>query len=192
MKTIKTTLTAVALFIITLSCQSAEVNDAKKVSTFAQETARIWKDQKEFALALIEQMPEEKMEYSPMDSIRTFSQLFKHISNTQLILETIFSQVELSTKFPEFGKAEAVALNKSELKTLVSTSYDVCIASFENMSDKELDTRYNFTFFPTGPFTKSYREVITAMSAHIIHHRAQATIYLRMNSIKPAQYQHYW
>ena len=74
----------------------------------------------------------------------------------------------------------------------VSNQYDEAISLFENMTDKELDEEYTFSFFPGEPPVKNYREVITAIGVHIVHHRGQATTYLRMNGIKPLQYQHYW
>ena len=183
---------AFLLLVSAVTSIASERESEGKSSKYAQETADNWRNQKAFALSLIDQMPESKLNYSPTDSIRTFAQLFKHIGTTRLVLETIFAQEDMVPKFPEFGKIESTPMTKAELKSFVSESYDQCIALFENMSDKELDQTYTFGFFPGGPVVKSYRAIITAIGVHVAHHRGQATIYLRMNGITPSPYQHYW
>lgn len=186
-----TFITSLLLASISCTAKSGE-DDVNKVSTFSIETAKIWKAQKAYALSLVDQMPESKLEFSPADSTRTFAQLFKHIGTSSLILKTVFDQQPLPPIFPKLGAAEAVPMTKVELKNYVSTRYDEAIATFENLTDKQLDQTYTFDFFPGQPPVKDFREVITAIGAHIVHHRGQATIYLRMNGIKPVQYSHYW
>ncbi|MEP4094207.1 DinB family protein [Reichenbachiella sp.] len=193
MKQFKNLVLAGTLLLVSISCSAKNgEDDGSKVSDFSTKTAEIWRAQKGYALSLIDQMPESKLDFSPADSTRSFAQLFKHIGTSSLILKTVFSQEPLPPIFPKLGEAEAIPMDKSELKAYVSSKYDEAIATFENLTDKQLDQTYTFYFFPGQPPVKDFREVITALGAHIVHHRGQATIYLRMNGIKPVQYTHYW
>ena len=148
MKQLKNIVLAGITLLASISCIANNGDDdGAKVSEFSIATAQVWKVQKTYALSLIDQMPEAKLEFSPTDSTRTFAQLFKHIGTSSLILKTVFAQEALPPIFPKLGEAEATPMTKSELKSYIASKYDEAIALFENMTDKQLDQTYTFDFF---------------------------------------------
>lgn len=138
-----------------------------------------WERAKVYTKEYLDAMPEEGMNFKPTPDVRSFAEQMLHMSQG-----TIGLIVSGTGATPIF---EGKSLEKmDELKTkaaltqVVMQSYDFAIASIRNLDASKLSNvvkrgTYEVTQF--GWLNKAFE--------HQTHHRAQATIYLRLKGIKP-------
>ena len=192
MKTLKTAsvigLILLSPWLLLAGNGTEKINTKKK---FSSETARIWESQKTFSLSLLDQMPEDQLESRPNESVRSFAELFKHIAGSSIFLEAIVTGTDVNAAFAKMGEIEKTHMSKKEVAKLLDENLQRSAELIRGMSEKDLNKTFTFSFLPDAP-VKTYREIIVAMGSHIVHHRGQATTYLRMNNIVPSPYQNWW
>lgn len=158
-------------------------------SKFGEEMVSIMESQKAYTLEVLNLMPEDKFDYRPTEDVRSFAELFKHMAGSfrlqQKMLTGKFTTIE--EEFPAVQQLEKSQMSKQEIANLLSGEFDNMIALAGRLSEKDLKATFVFSFFPGAP-EKTYREVLTSSRDHLTHHRGQATTYLRINGVKPAQY----
>lgn len=137
--------------------------------------ARIQNAQK-YTLDVLNKMPEERLSYKPTEDIRSFGEIMIHIGEAQLY--TLSQGVNVKQlKFRGSIKA------KSDISSFLNQSYETMINAVQNMNVEDLQKKVSFW---AGPLTAN--NVVIFTLDHVTHHRGQATIYLRMNGIKPPEY----
>ncbi len=138
-----------------------------------------WERAKAYTREYLDAMPEDGMNFKPTPDIRSFAEQMLHMSQG-----TIGLIVSGTGATPIF---EGKSLEKmSELKTktaltqVVMQAYDFAIESIRNLDASKLSNvvkRGNYEVTQYGWLNKAFE--------HQTHHRAQATIYLRLRGIKP-------
>jgi len=138
-----------------------------------------WERAKAYTKEYLDAMPEDGMSLKPTPDIRSFAEQMLHMSQGTIGL--IASGTGATPIFQ--GKS----LEKmDELKTklamtqVVMQAYDFAIESIRNLDASKLSNivkRGNYNVSQYGWLNKAFE--------HQTHHRAQATIYLRLKGIKP-------
>lgn len=171
-----------ALILLSILLQAQDFNSSMK---------EIMLNMKEYTLEMVELMPEEKLDFRPSDSVRSFKGQVQHLITTNHFLLNYFLKYD-EKENREAVQKESIALvednsSKSDLLVSLNETFDDIIAFFENASESFYKKEYTFGP-PEQPLKKDYFATCMLIRDHISHHRAQLIVYLRLNDIKPAQY----
>ncbi len=157
---------------VTVNAQNNTINDL--IADFERS--------KEMSLAYIDAMPEDKYDFKPTEGSRTFAEQMLHIAQGIIGLASngtgearIFSNVNL--------EKETSLHSKSEVRRVVSESYDFAINGIQNMDPNTLEE-----IVVRGPYEVSRQGWIRKANEHAGHHRAQCAPYLRLQGITPPSY----
>jgi uncharacterized damage-inducible protein DinB len=132
----------------------------------------------------LERIPEDKPDYKPHDKSMACGRLAMHVANLPLFAKYILTE-------PGMDMADS----KLPHPDLTFRSRDAMLASFDSgaaevrnllasASDADLATPWKFSFgehvIMNRPRSTTYRMIFFN---HLIHHRAQLGVYLRLNDI---------
>jgi len=189
-KMMKKAILIIAVIIYSNFSINAQGN-SKKIS---DDMVVLMTSMKDYTLALVNQMPEDKFEYRPSESIeiRTFAEHYKHIRNFMgfqlLLLKN--EKFDFSTLLANNKTYEKSVIKKEQIVMDLSNKFDEVIEYYRTTADRNLEKTYHFVWEPTKPH-RSRLLISMALRDHMSHHRAQSIIYLRENGIKPVRYQRY-
>ena len=134
---------------------------------------------KTMTLTIIEQMPNDFFGFKYTPEAMSFGEQFRHCAVYS------FSQFagRIGVKNPLEGKKPKVDLSKQEVIDITNLMYDTLNTWASEISEEKLmsDIEFSGENIPTWRF-------FYAMENHIIHHRGQAIVYLRLKGIKPNGY----
>lgn len=163
--------------------------DLKAKTAFGEEMVTIMGNQKTYTLELLNLMPEDKFDYRPNEEVRSYAELFKHLAGSfmlqQKVLKGTFTTID--QEFPAVAQLEKSEMSKQQIVDLLSSEFDNMMVLMAEMTEKDLEKTFTFSFIPGAP-VKSYQQIFVFSRDHLTHHRGQATTYLRLNGIAPAQY----
>ena len=138
-----------------------------------------WERAKAYTKEYLDAMPEDGMSLKPTPDIRSFAEQMLHMSQG-----TIGLVVSGTGATPIF---QGKSLEKmDELKTklamtqVVMQAYNFAIESIRNLDASKLSN-----IIKRGDYNVSQYGWLNKAFEHQTHHRAQATIYLRLKGIKP-------
>jgi uncharacterized damage-inducible protein DinB len=138
-----------------------------------------WERAKAYTQEYIDAMPEDGMNFKPTPDIRSFAEQMLHMSQGTIAL--VVSGTGATPIFEGKSLERMNELkNKSALTQVVMQTYDFAIQSIRNLDASKLShvvKRGNYEVTQYGWLSKAFE--------HQTHHRAQATIYLRLKGIKP-------
>ncbi len=138
-----------------------------------------WERAKAYTREYLEAMPEDGMNLKPTPDIRSFAEQMLHMSQGTIGL--IVSGTGATPIFQGKSLEKMDELKtKSAVIQVVMQSYDFAIESIRSLDASKLSNivkrgKYEVTQY--GWLNKAFE--------HQTHHRAQATIYLRLKGIKP-------
>ncbi len=139
-----------------------------------------WDNNRTYTIEILEAMPKSKFEFQPSDEMMSFSKLFTHIG---FGLDKFAGIIDgkIPNEEPE-----------SSAKKITSEYLNRCFEHFES-AYKSLDKNDIYAknhFYSDKEYWKDLTVFDINMLAynHTIHHRAQATTYLRLNGISPPKY----
>lgn len=166
-----------------------------------------WEKSKKYTLAILDAMPEHKLEYRPSEEQLSFAQHFLHIGFTN----NSFIGILMDTKtYPDFNammesnflleRPDPISLfqadnllqrdfntNKELVSKYVIDTFDYVISSLETVGD-EILTKGENKEKPWYLEGHTNLDLILRAETHTAHHRGQAIGYLRMNGIRPPGY----
>jgi uncharacterized damage-inducible protein DinB len=174
----KTPLLLAVLFLTSFSF-SASAQSITGDSIKAQ-FVRDWERAKAYTLDYLNTMPADKYSFKAVDSIRSFAQQMLHLAAGNVNLISLATGEK--TQFPD-GRAieqRATAQTKDSVVYYVTQSYDFAIQSTKNLDPNKLGEI-------TGPPNRRASRYVWLWKAfeHQTHHRGQATIYIRLQGIRP-------
>ena len=149
---------------------------------------------KSYTIELAEAMPADKYTFKPHDSIRSFGEQMAHIGMSSKFLLDVFVKGQPMPGpevFAEAAKTEkTMGANKEEvIKTITATFKDIK-DTYKGMTDEQMKEKFKVPFDPKQPeFEK--RRGFDFIKDHMIHHRGQALVSLRMQGIKAPAYRLY-
>ncbi len=187
------------ILLITLVLSSLLTSGQSK-SSFGGDMALIMQDMKSYTLMLASQMPESEYDYRPTKESRSFREQVEHIATsldfqlTYILSGKKINQDDFLTEYRKINE-EISGIAKAVLLSELSKRFDKAISRFEEITDEELDAAHSFEgwppFYPSDRPTTNIRSIAMGVRDHITHHRAQLTVYLKLNGIKPASYKLY-
>jgi uncharacterized damage-inducible protein DinB len=136
---------------------------------------------------LLERVPDERLDWKPHGKSMTLGSLATHVANIVWWGEVTLDKPEFNAE----GQGPAPpAANRAELLAKFDKNVKATRASLAGKTDGELMAPWSLkngkqTFF-TMPKAAVWRSFVMN---HLVHHRAQLSVYLRMNDVPlPAMY----
>jgi uncharacterized damage-inducible protein DinB len=131
---------------------------------------------------LLERIPEDNPQWKPHDKSMPVGRLAVHVARLPDFAATI-----LTTDGLNLGAAKFPALvfeNREKLLSTLEESSAKCRLALESATDEQLNTHWQLTWgdkvVKEGSRALLYR---TMFLNHLVHHRAQLTVYLRLNEV---------
>lgn len=175
------------LFIALSGCGGNETGNEQTVSyTIASEHVKVWDIAIEQVLELVDSMPDEHLNYSPDDTIRTFAEQIVHIGiSSQMITDMFLKDLPRPDKMPEVNAAE---MTKEELKTFVRERLEKARETIAAMSNDKL---LNETVNSYMNHEMTRLEGMMFAHDHLTNHKAKANLYIRLVGQMPPHYRYY-
>lgn len=155
---------------------------AQSDDLYRNELLQKWLNARSYTLALADSMPADRYEFRPVADEMTFSEQIVHLTANMVWLCSSY----LTTAKPPLMPKEIELYShspKSKIVPILSQSMDYVAVALQDFDSKQLNEQVKFF---SGPMTK--RQIIMLMNDHLTHHRAQAIVYLRLNSVAPPRY----
>jgi len=141
------------------------------------------------ARTMLEAVPDDRVDWRPHDRSWTLGELATHISNLPNWTIATLSMSEFDIAPAEGGPPPMAALGSSaELVDALDSSAAAARAAIEGSSEEDLDGPWTMLVAGEARFTLPKRVVLrTFILDHMIHHRAQLGVYLRLLDIPVPQ-----
>jgi len=142
-----------------------------------------WERAKTYTVDYLNTMPANKYSFKAHDSIRSFAQQMLHLAqaNVGLLMGAVGEPLSFARANLE---GSPTAQTKDSVMYYVTASYDYCINAVKTFDlAKWGETKQQFGF------TETRYALMIKTFEHQTHHRGQATIYIRLQGIKPPQEQ---
>jgi uncharacterized damage-inducible protein DinB len=131
---------------------------------------------------ILERVPEGKFDWKPHEKSMTLGRLASHVAELPGFLNSILTMDEFD--FTKGHYKPSLAKTPEELTSLFQEKLDEVIHTLENTSDEKMNA--NFTLRSGDHVIASVPRTVAvrAMAAnHLIHHRGQIAVYLRLLDI---------
>ena len=137
---------------------------------------------KTLSLAYIEAMPEDKFDFSPDDEAQSFALQMLHMAQGTVGLSANGTGAE--SPFGQTNLAEDTSNHtKARITEITTEAFDFVISSVKEMDPATFDE-----VVERGPFKVTRLGWVNKAKEHLNHHRGQTAVYLRLNGVKPPQY----
>lgn len=164
------------LFVFSISTLSFAQN---RTAELRQELIEAFNVSEKYSLKICGQMPAEFYQFKATDSVMTFAEQWRHcviFSINQIGGRTGVASPLKERKLPK-------VMSKEQVITEVKAMYAFIRKTIEELPEAKL---YEKTAFSNGDMPMW--RLIYAVENHIIHHRGQVIVYLRLKNIVPEGY----
>ncbi len=155
---------------------------AEKVAAKRQELLEAWKASQQFTLKIVDQMPDEYFGFKYTPEAMSFAEQWRHCA--------IFTCNQLAGRFelddnPYADKSQRppVQMDKASVIAELDKMYHYVFEKIEGLPERDLYAPVDFA----GDTFPGWR-LFYAMENHIIHHRGQCVVYLRLKGTVPIGY----
>src|SRR5215204_1951526 len=170
--------------------KGGNIMDTAKAKTNNLATAFIGELRQESVATLkcLERIPKDKFGWQPHERSMTLGRLATHIAEMSGWVAVTATTDELDFNAKEYKPFDPQST--SEIVELFDTNLKSAIAALENLSDEEMMKDWTLRNGEQIYFTMPKIQCLRGMCFnHIVHHRGQLTVYLRLNDIPvPAVY----
>lgn len=166
------------LFLVLL-CASVVANAQNRTAELRQELIDAFDMSEKYSLKICDQMPAEFYQFKATDSVMTFAEQWRHcviFSINQIAGRTGVVNPLKERKLPK-------VMNKEQVVSEVKAMYAFIRKTVRELPETKL---YEKTGFTNGEIPMW--RLIYAVENHIIHHRGQVIVYLRLKNIVPEGY----
>lgn len=166
----------IIIFLIGLSCGVIAQN---RTAELRQELIEAFNASQKYSLKICEQMPAEFYQFKATDSVMTFAEQWRHCviySTNQIAGRAGIVNPLKERKLPK-------VMSKEQVITEVKGLYAFIRKTVQDLPEAKLYERTNFTNGEIPIWRLLY-----AVENHIIHHRGQVIVYLRLKNIVPESY----
>ena len=141
------------------------------------------------AKSLLEAVPDDRLDWRPHVKSWTLGELATHISNLPNWTIATLSVSEFDISPAEGGAPPMAPLGSTdELVQALETSAAAARAAMEGASEEDMDAPWTMLVAGDARFTLPKRIVLRSfIMDHLIHHRAQLGVYLRMLDVPVPQ-----
>ncbi len=150
------------------------------LKTLGDELLAAWARSETMTMDIVEQMPPELFEFKYIEGAMTFAEQWRHC--VVFTCGQIASRLEIPN--PYEGIKLPVQMPKADVIKELKNMYQFVRETIEQISGT---TRLLKPCELAGDDIPAWR-LLYAMENHIIHHRGQCAVYLRLNGIKPIGY----
>jgi len=131
---------------------------------------------------ILERIPPEKFDWKPHDKSMTMSRLATHVA--EMHSWTVSTVKDAEIDFAKFDYKPFEPKTTEDLVGLFDKSYNEAIEALKGASDEIWSEPWSLKNGETTYFTMPKIAVIRTMVLnHIVHHRGQLSVYLRLNDI---------
>lgn len=170
----------VALFtLLIFACPKSHAQSLDDIKT---QMVKDWERAKSYTIDYLNTMPADKYSFKAVDSIRSFAQQMLHLSQGNGFLMSSASGQQPPAFVMTDLEHRPTAQTKDSVLYFVTTSYDFCINAVKNSDTKKWFEKKKIMNFEETQFA-----LMNKTFEHQTHHRGQATIYIRLQGIKPPQ-----
>lgn len=146
---------------------------------FQDESAKMFTAASDKIMQLAEAMPDDKLDWSPAEGVRSFGDVLTHV-----ISANYFFATKLGAELPEGVNMETMAddlSSKADYSEALQQSIDLAKEAIMNADESMLSEKVEF------PFPGDYTGMSTVMiiTSHANEHLGQLIAYTRMNEITP-------
>ena len=141
-----------------------------------------WEGLRTHTFEVMEAMPDDQFDYQPTEEVMSFSKLFTHIGKSM----DVYTGMLHGTPHKE----ELESNHKSEVETYLSASFDRFEQAMTQIDSERLYISSHKIPTRDGALNMSDYDIIMLMYNHTVHHKGQATTYLRLVGITPPQYRY--
>lgn len=129
-------------------------------------------------------MPEDRYGFRPVPEVRSFGQQLVHIAQANGAIMESHVEGKKDPSWPYSGDGNESVTSKADVIAQLKASYDYDESALSHMTDDMLRDRVKAE---TGEHSRHWG--LHFLLDHATHHRGQAVVYLRLNGIKPPEYQ---
>jgi uncharacterized damage-inducible protein DinB len=163
----------------TASVSAAKKAEAASPGAFVVDLEKHWTTAQGLAVAVAEAMPAEDYSFKPVPEEMSFGEQIMHIAEANYGYCAFLTDA----KSPFVELAKDAKIEKAEAVKQLTGSFEYCSAAFSKVTEAELDAVHG-----TGDHKFVARDVMLGVMIHMVHHRGQAEVYLRLKGIKPPDY----
>ncbi|HTI07795.1 MAG TPA: DinB family protein [Puia sp.] len=177
-KLIALTICCLSLSLLTLKTSAQALN----AEDMRAQMVKDWERAKAYTIDYLNTMPADKYSFKAVDSIRSFAQQMLHLATGNIFLmSNATDQKPLPFVLSDREKSPT-AQGKDSVMYYVTTSYDYCIDAVKNYDINKWGEKKKLFKY------EEYRWTLMMKTfEHQTHHRGQATIYIRLQGIRPPQ-----
>lgn len=139
-----------------------------------------WTRAKAYTDAYLSTMPADKYSFKAVDSIRSFSQQMLHLAAANYFLTFMASGSPLPNYDLQNLEKRAGAQTPDSVAFYVNASYDFALAAVKGLDPSKYGEKISMHGMSVPRFV-----LLMKAFEHQTHHRGQATIYIRLQGIKP-------
>ena len=131
------------------------------------------------SLQTLDWVPEEKLNWSPKEGLRSFAENFLHLAR----VEEYYARGLLTGQWDmERYFARPAVLTREALRQILNETRAATLTGLENMDAARLDEKVTV---PDVPVDWTLRSWLWYLVEHEVHHKAQLALYLREIGVVP-------
>ena len=163
----------------TEATQAGASKPAANTNGFVVDLQKHWTTAQGLAVAVAEAMPAADYSFKPVPEEMSFGEQIMHIAEANYGYCAFLTDA----KSPFVELAKDAKIEKAEAVKQLTGSFEYCSEAFSKVGEADLDAVHG-----TGDHKFVARDVMLGVMIHMVHHRGQAEVYLRLKGIKPPDY----
>jgi uncharacterized damage-inducible protein DinB len=167
--------------LVTTICLVLGITLFAQAQTSVDDIAKEWERAKAYTKEYLDAMPDSGYNFKPTPEMRSFAEQMLHLTDANYG----FGSAATGEKNP-YGMREMEKTgdkSKANVTKLVLAGYDFVIAGIKKMTPIQLNEKIKLF----GRFDLTRQQALEKDFEHQTHQRGQATVYLRLEGVKPPQ-----
>lgn len=189
-----TNLLLIAFIAIVTFAFMGKKDTTSNIDKSSDEFISLLEETKSYTIELAELMPADKYTFKPHDSVRSFGEQMAHIGMSSKFLLDLFVKGGPMPSQEDFANAakmeKEMGADKEKVIATINATFKEIKDTYKGMSEDQMKEKFKVPFDPKQPeFEK--RRAFDFIKDHMIHHRGQALVALRMQGVKAPAYRLY-
>ncbi|MEP7372735.1 MAG: DinB family protein [Chitinophagaceae bacterium] len=172
----------ILLLTLCLPFLASYVCHAQSLADVKAQMGKDWERAKSYTVDYLNTMPADKYSFKATDSIRSFAQQMLHLAQANIFLMSNATDQQPPAWLMSNPENSKTAQQKDSVMYYVTSSYDFCMTGVKNSEISKWWEKKKIFGFEETRFA-----LMNKTFEHQTHHRGQATIYIRLQGIKPPQ-----
>ena len=172
----------ILLLTLCLPFLTSYVCDAQSLTDIKAQMVKDWERAKSYTVDYLNTMPADKYSFKATDSIRSFAQQMLHLAQGNVFLMSNATDQQPPAWLSSNPEKRTTAQQKDSVMYYVTSSYDFCMNNVKNSDIAKWGEKKK-----VFGFEETRWALMNKTFEHQGHHRGQATIYIRLQGIKPPE-----